>query len=81
MSARALQQRTTSAMSIPERQVPCPGCRRPTLYSERNPWRPFCSARCRGVDLGAWANENYRLPAAAPTDADAEDPPPPARND
>jgi endogenous inhibitor of DNA gyrase (YacG/DUF329 family) len=59
--------------TIAERQVPCPGCRQPTLYSERNPWRPFCSARCRGVDLGAWANENYRV-AVKPTSED-EDPP------
>ena len=32
----------------------------------------FCSARCRGVDLGAWANENYRV-AVTPTSED-EDP-------
>ena len=53
-----------------ERQVPCPTCRQPTLYGPSNPWRPFCSARCRGNDLGAWANEDYRVPAAPPVEDD-----------
>jgi len=43
------------------RRVPCPTCRRPALFAPANPWRPFCSERCRGVDLGAWANESYRV--------------------
>lgn len=55
-----------------DRIVPCPACKAPTLYGPANRWRPFCSARCRGVDLGAWANENYRVAAAAPTDGDEE---------
>ncbi|MCW5656248.1 MAG: DNA gyrase inhibitor YacG [Burkholderiaceae bacterium] len=41
--------------------VACPGCARRIEYSERNPWRPFCSERCRGVDLGAWASERFRI--------------------
>ncbi len=45
----------------PARHVPCPTCRRPALFAPENKWRPFCSERCRGVDLGAWANENYRV--------------------
>ena len=31
-------------------------------YSPANPWRPFCSERCRQSDLGAWASESYRIP-------------------
>ena len=51
------------------RQVRCPTCGRPALYAPENPWRPFCSARCRGVDLGAWASERYRVEAPpAPDD-------------
>jgi len=42
-------------------QVKCPACRQLTHYAPSNPWRPFCSARCKGVDLGAWADENYRV--------------------
>ncbi len=45
------------------RRVPCPTCRRPALFSPDNPSRPFCSERCRGVDLGAWANQAYRVEA------------------
>jgi len=31
-------------------------------YSPANPWRPFCSERCRSIDLGAWSSEAYRIP-------------------
>jgi uncharacterized protein len=48
------------------RQVPCPRCRQPSLFAPSNPWRPFCSERCRSADLGAWANESYRVPAESP---------------
>jgi uncharacterized protein len=54
-----------------ERLVPCPTCRTPAPFSERNPWRPFCSGRCRSVDLGAWASEGYRVDAEPATDVDA----------
>jgi endogenous inhibitor of DNA gyrase (YacG/DUF329 family) len=53
--------------------VDCPTCARPTEYSERNPWRPFCSERCRGVDLGAWASERFRIPTQPdPAEGDEE---------
>ncbi len=44
------------------RKVPCPICRRPAVFAPSNRWRPFCSERCRRVDLGAWASEGYRVP-------------------
>jgi uncharacterized protein len=50
------------------RMVPCPSCRQPALFSPENPHRPFCSARCKGHDFGAWANEAYRVEAAPPPD-------------
>ncbi|HMQ72802.1 MAG TPA: DNA gyrase inhibitor YacG [Rubrivivax sp.] len=50
------------------RTVACPSCRQPTRFAPDNPFRPFCSARCRGLDLGAWSSEDYRVPAAPPTD-------------
>jgi endogenous inhibitor of DNA gyrase (YacG/DUF329 family) len=53
------------------REVPCPTCRQPALFSPENRWRPFCSARCRGMDLGAWASEDYRVAAAPPADDEA----------
>ena len=46
-----------------ERMMPCPACGTPALFGSANPWRPFCSKRCRLTDLGAWASESYRIPA------------------
>ncbi len=40
----------------------CPICHRPTTY-EGNPYRPFCSERCKLIDFGAWANGEYAVPA------------------
>jgi uncharacterized protein len=42
----------------------CPTCRKPAPFAPDNPWRPFCSERCRSIDLGAWASEAYRIPEA-----------------
>lgn len=42
-------------------RVKCPICRRETTWDD-NPHRPFCSERCRLIDLGAWTEERYRIP-------------------
>ncbi|MEO1767231.1 DNA gyrase inhibitor YacG [Thiobacter aerophilum] len=44
------------------RLVPCPVCGKPSPFDPRNPFRPFCSERCKLIDLGQWANESYRIP-------------------
>lgn len=41
--------------------VRCPICRTEVQW-EGNPHRPFCSERCRLLDLGAWAEGRYRIP-------------------
>ncbi|MFC3874682.1 DNA gyrase inhibitor YacG [Neisseria musculi] len=41
--------------------VKCPTCRRANEWSADNPFRPFCSERCRLIDLGAWVNEDYTV--------------------
>lgn len=41
--------------------VKCPTCRADVTW-ENNPHRPFCSERCRLIDLGAWVQEKYRIP-------------------
>jgi endogenous inhibitor of DNA gyrase (YacG/DUF329 family) len=46
--------------------VACPRCGAPTLYAPENKWRPFCSERCKIIDLGAWASESYGVPAEEP---------------
>jgi endogenous inhibitor of DNA gyrase (YacG/DUF329 family) len=42
--------------------VACPTCQTKTPWSKENPDRPFCSARCKLIDLGAWASESYSIP-------------------
>lgn len=49
--------------AAPPRLVPCPSCKQPALFAPENRWRPFCSARCREIDLGAWGEERFRVPA------------------
>ena len=44
------------------RKIQCPRCGAETLYAPGNKSRPFCSERCRLIDLGKWAAEEYRLP-------------------
>ncbi len=41
--------------------VSCPICRVQISW-EGNPYRPFCSERCRLIDLGAWSEGKYRIP-------------------
>ncbi|HOB54264.1 MAG TPA: DNA gyrase inhibitor YacG [Acidobacteriota bacterium] len=43
-----------------ERTVHCPACRRPVSWEDA-PYRPFCSERCRLMDLGRWADGCYRV--------------------
>jgi len=51
----------------------CPHCGKPAPW-EGNPWRPFCSERCRTTDLGNWASGAYRIPGP-PVSADREEAP------
>ena len=52
----------------PPRSVACPRCGKQAFFSPDNLFRPFCSERCRLIDLGAWANESYRVPDTTPPD-------------
>jgi endogenous inhibitor of DNA gyrase (YacG/DUF329 family) len=55
------------------KSVPCPRCGQPALFSAQNKWRPFCSERCKLIDLGQWASEGYRVPVEdAPPDDETE---------
>lgn len=42
--------------------VACPTCGRKIPWSTDNRWRPFCSERCKLIDLGEWLSENNRIP-------------------
>lgn len=41
--------------------VECPRCRALAPFGAQNKWRPFCSQRCKLIDLGDWAAESYRV--------------------
>lgn len=43
-------------------QAKCPTCGRPVAWTAENRERPFCSVRCKLVDLGAWLAEEHRVP-------------------
>ncbi len=43
------------------RLVACPQCGKQVPWSAENPYRPFCSERCKLIDLGEWATESYRI--------------------
>ncbi|MGH8799925.1 MAG: DNA gyrase inhibitor YacG [Casimicrobiaceae bacterium] len=52
----------------------CPQCGKAAELAPENRFRPFCSERCKLIDLGAWASESYRVPVAEdPADPDADD--------
>lgn len=52
-------ERETSMMKA--RIVRCPTCHGDSLFDISNASRPFCSTRCKNMDLGAWANEEFRV--------------------
>ena len=54
------------------RNFPCPRCGKPSFWEE-NAFRPFCSERCKLIDLGAWASDEYTLPTEDSPPADGAD--------
>ncbi|MBL8383713.1 MAG: DNA gyrase inhibitor YacG [Burkholderiales bacterium] len=53
-------------------RVACPTCGAEAAWNRDNPWRPFCSERCKQIDLGAWATESYRVPVREEPDPGSE---------
>ena len=47
---------------MPKKRVACPQCGTMVEWDTTNRFRPFCSERCKTIDLGAWATESYRVP-------------------
>jgi len=64
----------TTDQPVAPTRFPCPKCGNPSFWTN-NPYRPFCSERCKMIDLGAWASEDYRIPeqTAQPTAPDELD--------
>jgi endogenous inhibitor of DNA gyrase (YacG/DUF329 family) len=59
----------------PEEKLPkvrCPHCGKQSDWYD-NPFRPFCSERCKLIDLGAWADDRYRIPGEPVPDPDEDE--------
>lgn len=54
----ALSMKTVSSIT----SVPCPTCQKTVRWEAASLFRPFCSERCKLIDLGEWANEEKRIP-------------------
>ncbi|MCY0964280.1 DNA gyrase inhibitor YacG [Parathalassolituus penaei] len=49
----------TSSSNVME--VKCPTCGKSVQWLPSSSWRPFCSERCKLIDLGEWASESHRI--------------------
>ncbi|RZO85093.1 MAG: DNA gyrase inhibitor YacG [Oceanococcus sp.] len=58
--------------------VACPQCGEPASLTNDNPWRPFCSERCKMIDLGEWFEETRSIPSESPDWGDHGDGEPPS---
>ncbi|HUP90773.1 MAG TPA: DNA gyrase inhibitor YacG [Solimonas sp.] len=69
--------RAVAGMRQDTKPIPgrCVQCRQPLDLSPANPWRPFCSERCKLLDLGAWFEGRRAIPAddSLPDDTPAQD--------
>ena len=56
--------------------VSCPNCGANVTWNEEATWRPFCSERCKLIDLGEWVEGNRAIPGrpdgSAPTPEDED---------
>lgn len=55
-----------------KKDVVCPHCGKVATYSPENKYRPFCSERCKLIDLGDWADEKHRVPGEPANPEDIE---------
>lgn len=68
--------------AVKPRIARCPRCGSSTRLDAANPWRPFCSERCKLIDLGEWFSGRYAIPGERPTEDDTpeeDDPQDPKR--
>ena len=52
--------------------VECPTCGKKVEWTETSKYRPFCSDRCKQIDLGAWAEEKYTIEPSEPENPEDE---------
>jgi endogenous inhibitor of DNA gyrase (YacG/DUF329 family) len=59
-------------MQSVRRQLKCPTCGVAIVWNPSNPYRPFCSERCKNIDLGAWSSGQYIIPDGKPQDSNED---------
>ncbi|WP_090626822.1 DNA gyrase inhibitor YacG [Nitrosomonas marina] len=59
-----------------QRTVNCPQCGKSVIWSQANRFRPFCSERCKTMDLAQWAQESYRIPEPEQSTTENDEPVP-----
>jgi endogenous inhibitor of DNA gyrase (YacG/DUF329 family) len=55
-------------MTVKTVSVLCPHCKNNVLMTNEFPYRPFCSKRCKDIDFGGWASEDYQIEGKAEGD-------------
>lgn len=65
-------QNITQDSDLTALKLACPTCKKTVLWNDEFPHRPFCSDRCRLIDLGEWASESHRI-AGDNLDINSED--------
>lgn len=50
--------------AMTSKSASCPQCRQPASLDPGNRFRPFCSERCKLLDLGQWFAEKHSIPVA-----------------
>lgn len=49
-------------MTIQKKDISCPTCGKKNTWTPDNAFRPFCTDRCKLIDLGDWASDKHALP-------------------
>lgn len=59
-------------MTVVSQNISCPRCQQKNTWRADNAFKPFCSERCKLIDLGDWAAENHRIAGEVAERSDAE---------
>lgn len=55
------------------KDITCPTCDKKNTWTDENKFRPFCSERCKLIDLGEWADEKFRVPGESANQTESSD--------
>jgi endogenous inhibitor of DNA gyrase (YacG/DUF329 family) len=60
-------------MTVKKEDISCPTCGKKGSWTPENKFRPFCSSRCKLIDLGDWADEKHRVPGEPANPSESPD--------